>query len=231
MVVPEPALIMPLPTEKVPFRSGTFLGILTDMAQRWGYTTYLTPGPVRGASTAYWGPPIRAGVPQRALTWRMGADTNLGNVSFQHDGTKPKLVYGLVKEGTTGAPVPVAGLPFTGQPMAALPSYVGNVPFVGVKRLEDDESGNVLAAVFRATGEVFRSAKGSVTATGEIDVAAYGAVLAARGLVDVRGVGVTMDGTWYVQSITSTITRGSWKQSFTLEREGTISLGKRVALA
>ncbi|MBF0686750.1 MAG: hypothetical protein IR158_03140 [Cellulomonas sp.] len=230
VVVPEPALIMPLPTEKIPHHNGTFLGILNDLAQRWGYTCYLTPGPQRGMSTVYWGPPIRAGIPQRALTWRMGSAGNLGSISFQHDGTKPKMVYGLVQESRTNAPVPVVGLPFTGQPMATVPSWVGNVPFVGVKRMEDDESGDVLAALWRATGEVFRSAKGSVTASGEVDVASYGSVLTARGLVDVRGVGLTMDGTWYVQSVTSTLTPGSWKQSFTLEREGTVALSRKVAL-
>jgi hypothetical protein len=231
MIVPEPAVIMPLPTEKVPHHNGTFLGIVNTLAQRWGYTCYLTPGPQRGVSTVYWGPPIRAGVPQRALSWRMGAASNLGSISFQHDGTKPKMVYGLVQEARSNAPVPVIGLPFTGQPMAALPSWVGNQPFVGVKRLEDDEAGNVIAALWRATGEVFRSAKGAVTASGEVDVAAYGSVLTARALVDVRGVGLTMDGTWYVQSVTHTIGRGSWKQSFALEREGTGSLARKVATA
>jgi hypothetical protein len=127
--------------------------------------------------------------------------------------------------------VPIVGLPFTGQPMAAVPSYVGNLPFVGLKRLEDDEKGDVLAALWRATGEVFRANKAAVTATGELDVGRYGDVLDARALVDVRGVGRTMDGTWYVQSTTHTIARGSWKQSFNLEREGTVAFSDRVAMA
>ncbi|MGY1670349.1 hypothetical protein [Geodermatophilus sp. SYSU D00710] len=229
LVVPEPAMIVTPPTRSVPQRNGTFLAILTEMAERWGYTFYVQPGPSRGVSTAYWGPPIRAGVPQRALTWRMGAASDVGSISFQSDGTKPKQVFGLVQEERLNLPIPVIGLPYTGQPMAATPAYVGNLPFLGVKRLSDDEGGKVLAALWRATGEVFRSTKGAVTASGEVDVARYGTALAARGLVDVRGVGRTMDGTWYVQSVTHTIARGNWKQSFTLEREGTGALRERVA--
>ena len=85
-----------------------------------------------------------------------------------------------------------------------------------------------MTALWRATGEAFRANKAAVTASGELDVAQYGGVLKARALVDVRGVGRTMGGTWYVQSTSHTIARGSWKQSFTLEREGTIALSNRV---
>ena len=229
MVIPEPSPLVKLPTDSIPHKTGTFLGILNQMAQRWGYVFYVEPGPTRGMNTAYWGPPIRAGFPQKALTWQMGPHGNLGSISFNSDGTKPTMVYGLVQEERSNAPVPILGIPYTGQPMAAVPSYAGNAPFVGLKRLEPDEGGDAITALWKATGEVYRSNKAAVTASGELDVARYGDVLKARALVDVRGVGRTMGGTWYVQSTTHTITRGSWKQSFSLEREGTRALSSTVA--
>lgn len=228
MIIPEPSPVVKLPTESVPHKTGTFLGILNQMAERWGYVFYVDPGPTRGLNTAYWGPPIRAGIPQRALTWQMGPYSNLGSISFNSDGTKPKMVYGLVQEENTNVPVPIAGIPFTGQPMSAMPSYIANAPFVGIKRLQPDEGGDVITSLWKATGEVYRSNKAAVTASGELDVAQYGDVLKARALVDVRGVGRTMGGTWYVQSTTHTIARGSWKQSFALEREGTVALSGSV---
>lgn len=227
-IIPEPSPLLPLPTETTNDKSGTFLGILDQMAQRWGYVFYVDPGPTRGLNTAYWGPPVRMGVPQRALTLGMGAYDNLSSISFTDDGTKPALVYGLVQEEHSNATVPITGLPYAGQPMAALPAYVGNAPFVAVKRLEDSEGGNVVAALWHATGQMHRANKAAVTASGELDVARYGTVLRARGLVDVRGVGRTHDGTWYVQSATHTIRTGSWTQSFTLEREGTGALADSV---
>jgi hypothetical protein len=53
-----------------------------------------------------------------------------------------------------------------------------------------------------------------------MDTTRYGAILQARSLVDVRGVGYNFDGTYYVKSVTHNITRGSHKQSFSLAREG-----------
>lgn len=231
VVVPEPSALAPPPTEGPPHHTGTALGILNEMAQKWGYTCFLEPGPVRGASVAYWGPPRREGVPQKALTWRMGASGDLGSISFRSDGLKPQQVYGLVKDGTTGVTVPVAGLPYSHPPLAARPSFVENLPLLGVKRLADDDGGNVLAGLWRATGEVFRSSRAAVTAAGELDVAVHGDVLRARGLVEVRGVGESMDGLWYVASVTDTVARGRWKQAFTLEREGVGALARTVRSA
>ena len=60
--------------------------------------------------------------------------------------------------------------------------------------------------------------------SGELDTLRYGAVLEAPGLVPVRGAGFTYDGTYYVQQVTHQISRGNYKQRFTLTREGTGSL-------
>jgi hypothetical protein len=61
----------------------------------------------------------------------------------------------------------------------------------------------------------------AVTAHGELDAVRYGAVLRARRLVGVRGAGFSYNGFYYVRSVTHTIERGSYRQSFTLSREGT----------
>jgi len=47
--------------------------------------------------------------------------------------------------------------------------------------------------------------------------------LKARQLVGVRGAGLPFDGLYYVQSVTSTVKRGEFKQSFQLTRNGLIS--------
>ena len=52
----------------------------------------------------------------------------------------------------------------------------------------------------------------------------YGRVLQARGLVGVRGAGLAFDGLYYVESVTSTMKRGEFKQSFKLTRNGIVSL-------
>lgn len=224
LVIPHPG---DMPSTEVRHRNGTDQAVLNEMAQRWGYSFFVRPGPLPGSSIAYWGPTARAGIPQRALTFSMGSMTNLSSIQFQSDATKPKFVYGLVQESETGAPIPVIGVPAM-QPLAAMPAFIGNAPFVGSKRLEDDQAGDVARAFATASGEFTRSIEGAVTASGEIDGATYGRALEARGLVDVRGVGLTFDGTYYAKSVTHTISRGSYKQSFNLEREGTMPLSPVV---
>jgi len=70
-----------------------------------------------------------------------------------------------------------------------------------------------------------------VQGSGQVDSVRYGAVLRARKLVGVRGVGARYDGLYYVQRVTHAITRDSYTQQFSVSREGTGGLAPVVALA
>ena len=230
VVVPSPSDIAPLPTDSPPTIDGTFLSAINALAGEWNYIFAWRPGLVRGQSFAYWGPKVYVGMPQRALTYGMGGDDNVRSLSFTDDGTKPKLVYGFVKEERSGAPVvPVFSLPYP-FPLEAVPATVGNLPLVGLQRLADDEKGDVVKAYARATAQHWQSMQGAATAQGELDTVRYGGVLKAQELVEVRGAGYTHDGAWYVKGVTHTIARGSWTQAFNLERSGTGSKLDRVLL-
>ena len=63
----------------------------------------------------------------------------------------------------------------------------------------------------------------SVFGTGRLDVAKYGRLLKSRQLVGVRGAGTPFDGLYYVTGVTHEIERGSYKQGFSLARNGLIS--------
>jgi hypothetical protein len=63
----------------------------------------------------------------------------------------------------------------------------------------------------------------AVFGTGSLDVARYGHVLKSRQLVGVRGAGEAFDGLHYVTSVTSTLKRGEFSQSFSLARNGLLS--------
>jgi hypothetical protein len=69
-----------------------------------------------------------------------------------------------------------------------------------------------------------------ISASGSLDVTRYGRPMDARSLVGVRGAGLAHDGLWFAQSVTSTLGRGSWKQSFQLSREGMVSNTPAVPL-
>ncbi|MFV8748928.1 hypothetical protein ACNOYE_00095 [Nannocystaceae bacterium ST9] len=223
IAIPPPGDIPPLPTEKMPIADGSDYAILTNLAARYGYVFWVQAGPAPLQNLAYWGPPFRIPVPQRALSFRLGSASNLGNVSFTSDALAPAVWAGVVQEKNSQAPVPVIGLPINVPPLATMPAWVGSAPLVPVKLMTDDFGGDVAKAYAKAIGESSKSSLSSTTASGELDVGNYGSVLRARELVGVRGVGLTYDGLWYVKSVTHTISPGSHKQSFKLEREGTIS--------
>ena len=93
--------------------------------------------------------------------------------------------------------------------------------------LKDTAKLNPMQAISRGLDEAKRS-QDSVSASGSLDVLRYGRVLKARQLVGVRGAGLAYDGLYYVQSVTSTLKRGEFKQSFNLTRNGLISITPRV---
>ncbi|MCP4698675.1 MAG: hypothetical protein GY862_17760, partial [Gammaproteobacteria bacterium] len=109
-VIPPPAADVPLPTERIPVQRGTDLQYLTDMAARYGYLFYIKSGPVISTNTAYWGPPKRTGFPQTALSFDMGAETNIESIRFTNDGLAPTLVDAGVQDRRTNVKLPVMTL-------------------------------------------------------------------------------------------------------------------------
>jgi hypothetical protein len=81
---------------------------------------------------------------------------------------------------------------------------------------------NPLAAAMHGIGYAGKHSD-AVFGNGSLDVSRYGHVLRSRQLVGVRGAGEAFDGLHYVTSVTSTLKRGEFLQSFSLARNGLIS--------
>ena len=222
MVIPPVAIDPPLPIERTPVQQGTDLDQLERMARRFGYVFYVIPGPAPFTNTAYWGPPQRVGVPQSALTANMGAQTNASFGAFQTNALGPQTVQGSVQDRLTNTSIPVMTVAPLRIPLAAEP--LGLVSQPNTRTQQFRESGvNVIEAYGRAQGATDAAAD-AVTVDGELDAATYGSFLQARALVGVRGVGYQHDGFWYVKKVTHELKPGSYKQSFTLSRDGHGSL-------
>ena len=218
LAVPPLAFELPLPTEKVPGQHDTDLRHLQALARRNSYVCYVVPGPVPGTSTFYWGPPVRVGLPQPALSVALGAQTNVrGTPRFTADAVAPVTVTGAVRDPSSGSTVPVAARTSLRPPLAAVPLTAVATPRTRVLR----ETGTTTtSAAARAQGAVDAAADASVVGEGELDGAVYGSVLRPRGLVGLRGAGWTYDGLWYVRKVVHEIAPGSWTQKFTVAREG-----------
>src|SRR5262249_58872206 len=82
-------------------------------------------------------------------------------------------------------------------------------------------------AAIAGLGALFKTAD-VITASGQLDVLRYGHIFKARQLAQVRGVGQYYDGKYYVKSVSHSIKRGEYKQTFSLARGGIGSSGSTV---
>jgi hypothetical protein len=213
--IPVPFESLPLPTDKTPSQQGTDLQYIEKMAKDVGWVFYVTPGPAPGTNTAYFGPQVRIGAPQPALTIDMDHASNIERMSFAADGSAAEMTMGFVKIAGISVPVPVPDIGILNPPLSSRPMFPHKVHMLETERLKLPDAMGILLGG--------RARTDPVTAQGAIDVATYGQPLSARSLVGVRGAGLAHDGLWYVKSVTNTLTRGSWKQSFSLAREGLVS--------
>lgn len=217
-IIPPATLDVPIPLYRTPVFRGTDYAYLQEMARRYGYVFHVSPGPAPMTNRAYWGPPNRLDLPQRALSVNMGAQTNVDSIHFQYDALEATTVKG--QAFALGQPVPVRT--FTSlrmPPLAAMPPLVAQGR-TRTSLMDEPDGAGYVAAFGRAQGRTDASMDAVVTATGELDALRYGDVLRARGLVGVRGVGFSHDGFYAVKSVTHSIRQGEYKQRFTLTREG-----------
>jgi len=203
------------PTEGWIAQQGTDLSFITKLADDCRYEFYVTPGPVPGANTAYFGPRLRVGLPQPALTIDMDHASNLDALSFSADNTTIEMPVAHVRVGGFSIPVPA---PDIGAVLPLLSLRTLAPSKTRLIKTERKKLPDVLKALIAKRGEV-----DPVTATGSMDLVRYGRPLDARAIVGVRGAGLTHDGLYYVRSVTHTLGRGSWKQNFQLSRDGLIS--------
>ena len=229
MVIPPPTIDQPVPTRRTPVHQGTDLDVLKNLGQRFGWVFYVVSGPLPGMNLAYWGPPARSTIPQRALSVNVGPETNVESVSFTYNAMAPTIVNDTVQDELTNAQVPVMTFLSTRlPPLAAVPALPSQLPNVRTSLLEPNSGLNVAQAYARAQGITDKSVDGVVTAQGELDALRYGGVLRPRSVVGLRGAGFTHDGLYYVKSVSHSISKGQYKQRFSLTREGTGALSPAV---
>lgn len=219
-VLPSGLSVPPLPVSRVPVQNGTDLSYIRTLACQNGYDFHLRPGPVPLTNIAYWGPRVRIGMLQPALSVNLGPGTNVDALTFSYDATTPTITYGSVLEETSNMEIPVVGAPlFNFPPFAAAPAIAVNLPYVRASLFQQPGL-TWMESMRTASAQVSRSVEDVLVAKGELDAFRYGTALTARSLVGVRGAGYEYDGIYYVRSVTHTLEAGSWRQAFELVREG-----------
>jgi hypothetical protein len=232
MVIPSILINVPIPVKEIPKHQGTDLAYINSLANEVGYVFYVEPGPVPGTNIGYWGPEIKVGVPQRALTINMDGQTNTDSMSFTYDGLAKTLYILFIQELISKAPIPIPIPDITplNPPLGIKPPLPLHVKFI---TNEPDQNGTAkYSPIQAALIGLAKASKGSdvISGTGSLDVLRYGGVLQPRKLVGVRGAGIAYDGYYYVKSVTHNIKHGEYKQSFALSRNALVPSTGSVAV-
>ena len=225
LVIPSVLLFVPLPTDQIPSQQGTDLQYIRFLAEQAGYVFYIDPGPVAGVSKAYWGPQVKVGPVQPALSVDMDAYTNVESMHFSFDQQKNKIPLVYIYNSETGVSIPIPLPPITplNPPLGLIPPLPTNLLPPDLTPLRDDLAKKPIPqAIMMGLAAAAQNAE-AVSCEGTLDVTRYGGILNPRQLVGVRGAGPAFDGLYYVKSVKHRIKRGEYKQDFTLTRNGLVS--------
>ena len=217
VVIPDLINIIKNPIEKYPKQQGTDYRYVTALAQQSGYVFYIDPGPSPGTSIAYWGPEFGGFLPtQPALSVNMDAATNVESLNFSYNGLAATQWIATILEPNSKLPIPIP-IPSIDAFKASL-SAKSPTPLKS-KVIPDLASKSFPEAALLVIGALLAT-DDAISGSGSLDVLRYGHVLKARRKVGVRGAGDYYDGLYNVKSVTHTLKRGEYKQSFTLVRGG-----------
>lgn len=219
MVIPSVFVDVPNPLERIPRQNGTDLAYVRELAESVGYVFYVEPGPLPGMSRAYWGPDIKVGPVQPALHINADVQTNVETINFSFDDRQAELPVVYVQNSLTKVPIPIP-IP----DVSLINPPLGLVPPIPKRITPINDLGKANPVQALLFGLARRSQMSeAVSATGELDASRYGAALKPRRLVGLRGAGTLFDGLYYVKSVSTTLERGTFKQRFTLTRNGLVS--------
>jgi hypothetical protein len=225
VVIPSLMEDVPIPVQRIPQQQGTDYAYVNALATKAGHVFYQDPGPLPGMSKLYWGPSIRIGLPQPALTFGLGrAYDNVKTLTFTVDRERKEIPIVYIQEPNSKAPIPLAIPDLTplSPPLALVPPLPPKIT-----KLKETANLSPLAAVMAGVAYAAQHSDAAL-ASGTLDVRRYGRVLRSRQLVGVRGTGILHDGLWYVTSVTHQIKRGEFTQAFKLARNGVVTTVPRV---
>ena len=219
MIVPSVVPDVPIPVDKIPAQQGNDLDYVKKLADDAGYVFYIDPGPLPGMNVGYWGPQIKFGIPQPALSTNMDTWTNVESLQFSYEPDNSVMPIVTIQQEQSGVPIPIP-IP----PVTPLDPPLGIFVPIPVKTEASTDAANLDPGQALMRGMARAAAAADVVSgSGTLDVLRYGSILKARQLVGVRGAGPAFDGLHYVDSVTHTIALGSYKQNFTLKRNALIT--------
>jgi hypothetical protein len=216
LIVPAPVPEVPEPAERIFHQQGTDYAYLRSLARRAGYRFKLNPGPVPGASVAFWGPEPRGDRSHPALAIRFGDPGPVETLELRFDAlgrVAPAAVI-LDPASKIAIPIPVPNLTALGPPLGAvLPPPQRHRRLPGAAKLTATQAAGALLAEAARTAEASRG-------VGRLNVGSDQRRLRPGDIVEVKGAADPFDGLYAVGRVRDTLTAESHRQDFELVRAG-----------
>jgi phage protein D len=211
--------------QQVTMQRGTDIQFLQYLARRNGYECYVEADAQSGKNTGHFHPPEMQQEPLGVLSINLGEATNVDTFQLRHDLLRPvhAKVTGLEIESASEQAIAAesASLPLLGS-TATVPGDKPRTVLMAQTGLGYGGDWQTLAQA------VVDRSSWSVTAEGELNTATFGAILRAKRMVNVRGIGRTFSGSYYVQRVLHTFSADGHKQRFTLRRNATGLSGRET---
>lgn len=209
----------PNETDLTRHQYGTDHAFLQMLAARYGNVFYIEPYDTK-SSRAYFGPELREGDVLPVLTCDMGHLSNVDSMQFTNNAFQPVTAAATYIDLDKQQSVATANEQTTYSPLAKKPTPPQRQLIAPGSAKQSPERVNI---ALRALVDKHANA---VTADGSVDTIRYGAILRPHRLIDVRGVGASYSGRYYIQRVSHSIQRQRYTQSFSLSREGTGAAAK-----
>lgn len=205
--------------ERAVVQRGTAMQLLRDLARRHGMALRVVPGSAPGTSVGVFSAFNLDGedLPELLVT---GADRNLDQISIEFDGLRPfAAVAGTVDAGSLEvlrSEAQQSSQTTLGDEAAHSIVEPAQVLMARTRETVGDLDAAVAVAVDTASW--------AYSATGEVDSAAYPAVLQPYGTVALAGAG-PMSGRYLVAQVNHLIDDQTYRQQFTLRRNARATVG------
>ena len=207
---------VPSPAERIFHQRGSDYAYVRSLAADVGYRFTLDPGPLPGASVAYWGPEPHTDRSRPALTVDFEQPTSVERLELRFDAMHRVQPEAIILDPASKALVPVP-VPDINSVVPPLGDFVP--PGQKRTRLYQAAKLTALQAAGQLVAEAARSAE-SMTGSGAQDVRRNGRRLRPGELVDVRGASEAFNGLFAVRRVHDRITAQSHRQEFELVRAG-----------
>jgi hypothetical protein len=220
-----PTTDTPSENDRITTQPETDLDFIKLLSERNGYVFYIEPSLIPGKSIAYWGPRDRLDLlPQIPLTLNMGPADNVQSLSFGYNALSPVTPEVTILDPFTNTPIKILVPNIAQGNLASQPAAP-----LRTEHQRNAANLNLIQAALRAMVAASQGAE-AASGNGQLDTVRYGRVLRSRHKVEVRGVGETHDGSYYVKQVTHHIRRGQYTQSFQLSRGGRGTTTQRVII-